>query len=120
MRTILVALFCIFTAGCAVPPLLTYVSLGLDGVSFFTTGKSVGDHALSAAFQQDCKVWRLVKEQAFNAVCRDGDYGAEILVAMRETDNDVTFDLAPADRLEIPFSLALFDLDFAAIVSSEP
>ena len=60
-------------AGCGGPPALNVASLVLDGVSFLATGKSVGDHALSIVTQQDCAMWRILKERDLKAVCRDDD-----------------------------------------------
>jgi len=68
MRIVLAALFPLVLAGCGLPPAITFISYALDGVSLFSTGKTVGDHALSMAMQQDCKVWRVVNDQS---VCRD-------------------------------------------------
>jgi SPOR domain len=47
-------------SGCAVPPLLTALSFAADGVSWASTGKSVTDHGISAAMNQDCALWRVV------------------------------------------------------------
>lgn len=68
MRIVLAALFPLVLAGCGLPPAITLISYALDGVSLFSTGKTVGDHALSMAMHQDCKVWRVVNDQS---VCRD-------------------------------------------------
>lgn len=71
MRNILTIFACLGLAGCVAPPMLTYVSMALDGASFFTTGKSVGDHAISAAVDEDCAMLRVVTEQDVEAVCRE-------------------------------------------------
>ena len=64
----LAVLFPLVLTGCGLPPAITIVSYALDGMSLFSTGKTVSDHALSVAMKQDCKVWRVVNEQS---VCRD-------------------------------------------------
>ncbi len=51
--------------------MVTYASFALDGASFVATGKSVGDHALSAAVDEDCAILRAVTEQDVEAVCRE-------------------------------------------------
>lgn len=68
MRTVLAVLFPLVLTGCGLPPAITALSYALDGMSLFSTGKTVSDHALSMAMKQDCKVWRVVEDAA---VCRD-------------------------------------------------
>ena len=53
--------------------------------SFFATGKSVGDHALSAAVDEDCAVLRVVTEQDVEAVCREYASEEEREAAMAPT-----------------------------------
>ncbi len=62
---------CLGLAGCVAPPIFTYASMALDGASFVTTGKSVGDHALSAVVDKDCALLRVVTERDVAAVCRE-------------------------------------------------
>jgi hypothetical protein len=68
MRTVLAVLFPLILTGCGLPPAITAISYALDGMSLFSTGKAVSDHALSMAMEQDCKVWRVVEDKS---VCRD-------------------------------------------------
>src|SRR5258708_1977380 len=47
-------------AGCGiVPPLVSVASYALDGLSLVASGKSLSDHALSAAARRDCAMWRI-------------------------------------------------------------
>ena len=62
---------CLGLAGCVAPPIITYASAALEGVSFVATGKSVGDHALSAVVDKDCALLRAVTERDVKAVCRE-------------------------------------------------
>lgn len=71
MGKVLTIIACLGLAGCVAPPIITYASMALDGASFLSTGKSVGDHALSAAVDEDCAVLRAVTEQNMEAVCRE-------------------------------------------------
>ncbi len=64
--------------GCALPPALSIASLMIDGVSYAASGKSVQDHALSAATDEDCALWRVAKGLA---ICRDKDGGTDSAVA---------------------------------------
>lgn len=57
-------------SGCGLPPTLVIASYALDGASLLSTGKSVSDHALSAAVEKDCAIWRVVSD---DDVCRDYD-----------------------------------------------
>lgn len=85
MEKILAGLACLVVAGCVAPPIVTYASVALDGASFFATGKSVGDHALSAAIDEDCAVLRMVTEQDVEAVCREYASEEEREAAMAPT-----------------------------------
>ena len=71
MRNILAMFACFGLTGCVLPPVISYASMALDGVSYVATGKSVSDHALSAAVKKDCAVWRVVSEQDVEAVCQE-------------------------------------------------
>ncbi len=81
---------CFGLAGCVLPPVVSYASLAMDGISYATTGKSVSDHALSAVTDQDCAVWRAVSEQAIEAVCQD-PVEDDSQVAAEDTGNDGWF-----------------------------
>lgn len=71
MRNVLAMFACFGLTGCVLPPVLSYASMALDGASYLATGKSISDHALSAAVKQDCAVWRVVSEQDVDAVCQE-------------------------------------------------
>jgi hypothetical protein len=47
--------------GCAVPAAVTVASIAADGASLAATGKTVGDHALSAISGKDCSTVDLVE-----------------------------------------------------------
>ncbi len=54
--------------GCApVPPAIMLASQAIDGISYLATGKSGSDHALSAALEEDCALFRVLMG---DAVCR--------------------------------------------------
>ena len=76
---------CLGLAGCVAPPIITYASAALDGVSFVATGKSVGDHALSAMVDEDCALLRAVTERDVKAVCREYASEDERKAAMAPT-----------------------------------
>ncbi len=106
MRIFLALGFLIGLAGCVAPPALTIATLAFDGFSYLTTGKGVGDHALSYATQQDCAMWRVLKEQALTALCRDND-GADGVTTVAAaspgfTDGDGQVPAAPTIRPAAP------------------
>lgn len=72
------ALMCIL-GGCSVSPAVDAVSFGVDGVSYFITGKSMTDHALSAASGQDCAMLRVARGQTA-CVPKDEDVAGDRLV----------------------------------------
>ncbi len=47
-------------ASCVLPPAVTVASFAADGISLVATGKTVSDHALSTAANEDCRMWRLL------------------------------------------------------------
>ena len=58
--------------GCGlVPPAVTLISFAADAVSYAASGKSVSDHGLSLAMQQDCAVFNLVQGEA---ICGPGPH----------------------------------------------
>jgi hypothetical protein len=82
---LVIALVCLggLAGGCALPPAATIASYALDGVSFFSTGKSVSDHAVSAVAEKDCALWRVVKGEKICRDYKDGERG--LMVAFAET-----------------------------------
>jgi hypothetical protein len=48
--------------GC-LSPAATAVSWGADGASYAASGKTIGDHALSAALVRDCGIFRIVRDK---------------------------------------------------------
>ena len=92
MRIAWAIVACFGLAGCIMPPVVSYASLAMDGISYATTGKSVSDHALSAATNQDCAVWRAVSEQQIEAVCQDpAPDSDDTAVAVEDAGNDGGF-----------------------------
>lgn len=61
IRISLAAAMVVLLGGCSVSPTVDAVSWTVDGVSFLLTGKSMTDHAMSAAAGKDCAMTRVVK-----------------------------------------------------------
>lgn len=68
LRGVALAALLLGLSGCGLPPALTVVSWALDGVSFASSGKTLGDHALSIATTQDCSLLRFLENED---ICRD-------------------------------------------------
>jgi len=66
-------------SGCSVSPAVDAFSWGIDGVSFLITGKSMTDHALSAASGQDCVMLRVARGETA-CVPRDEDVAGDRMV----------------------------------------
>ena len=65
--------------GCGLPAVVTVGSYMADGVSALASGKTITDHAISVAVQEDCSLWRLV---AGDRPCRPFPPGGKpVLVA---------------------------------------
>ncbi len=61
-----VLLFPLFIAACSLPvQVATFVA---DGISLFSTDKTVSDHGISMAMDKDCAVWRGLKG---DEICKD-------------------------------------------------
>ena len=71
-------------SGCTITPAVDAVSWTVDGVSYFLTGKSMTDHALSAAAGKDCAMTRVVKGEVA-CVPNDEDVAGDRLVFQFDT-----------------------------------
>ena len=70
--------------GCIMPVAVQIASIFADAVSLMTTDKTLSDHGLSAATNQDCAVWRIFDGEE---VCRDYEPGdGPVMVADANSD----------------------------------
>lgn len=108
MKVPIAAAAALVLSGCGLPPALTIASYAFDGMTLLATGKSVGDHALSAAVEKDCAIWRVIKNAD---VCRD--YETEqnelVLTAERWKDDSVSGTSTARVDSSKPIMLALAD-----------
>ena len=70
-------------AACSIPTPLTVVTFAFDGVSMMVSGKTLGDHALSAVANEDCAMWRVLKDRP---ICRDPETPDAVLAAVPVVD----------------------------------
>jgi hypothetical protein len=72
--SLLVLCLPLMTTACGVPLVVSAVSYGADGASLAATGKSSTDHLLSMVSEQDCALWRLLKNKP---VCHERADGVD-------------------------------------------
>ncbi len=102
MKRVIAACLPLALAGCGLPPAITVISYAIDGFSLFSTGKTVGDHALSVAAKRDCAIWRVVKD---GEVCRDfkqGDKSTLVAAAEEWERGPEIIGLAESDQAPTP------------------
>jgi hypothetical protein len=58
-----------FLSGCAMPVAFTVASLALDTSSYMMSGKTLTDHGLSMAMEEDCSMVRLLDED--DDICQE-------------------------------------------------
>ena len=69
----------LFLGGCLVPLPLTIASLSLSGAAYLDTGKTMPEHALSAATARDCSFFRAMNGSG--PVCQSDVPGENIMLA---------------------------------------
>lgn len=85
--------------GCFVPLPVTLASLSLSGIAYVDSGKTMPEHALSAAMDQDCSFLRMLSKDG--PMCHSGIEANEILLAggpIERTSDEVHNCEAPAAR----------------------
>ena len=77
MRAFFLIGICAILSGCTISP-STAVSFAVGSVSYFLTGKTTTDHALSLVMQEDCELVRVIDGE----ICADEkDYENATMVA---------------------------------------
>ncbi len=74
-------------AGCGAPPAFLIASLTLDAAFLASTGKTPGEHALSAVVQQDCAVRQLMADGDLCQVVTD--YGGSFDAGLEAASLDL-------------------------------
>ena len=62
-RGALVLVLSMMLGGCAIPLGVHVAAWALDGISYVATKKSLTDHGLSIVTEQDCAMWRILKQE---------------------------------------------------------
>jgi hypothetical protein len=74
-------------AGCGLPPVIVAFSYAVDGLSYASSGKSVTHHALSAAADQDCAVFRMIQgKDVCHAEALEGAVTAVAMADLKSPD----------------------------------
>lgn len=79
LRALRFAAVAIPLSGCALPPVLSIISITADVASYASTGKSVSDHGLSYVMQQDCAMLRVLDNGG--PICVEEDEEATAVVS---------------------------------------
>ena len=81
-------------SGCAMPAAFTVASLTLDTGSYMVSGKTLTDHGLSLAMDEDCSMMRVLDED--HAICQeDQEYEVAVAALTPLPDNgDLDIELA--------------------------
>ena len=69
MRWLCLLILSLGLSGCAMPAAVTVASLALDTGSYMVSGKTLTDHGLSAAMDEDCAMLRVLDEN--EDICRE-------------------------------------------------
>lgn len=97
-RIAMVVALPLLLAGCGLPPAVTAIAYLLDGASLIGTGKTMGDHALSAVAQKDCAMWRVAKGEL---ICQGPDErGKPSAIALAARVSDYPDEPAPEPVVE--------------------
>lgn len=64
VRGALAGMAAVLLSGCGIAPMVTALGYTADGISYLGSGKSVADHAISAANAEDCAMFRIVQGDA--------------------------------------------------------
>ncbi len=94
----------LFLGGCAMPPVVMVASYAIDGVSFIVSGKSITDHAISAALKKDCSLIRVIAGRQICVDAKDGTSPPVVVAAIPGGDNwtgDAVLALVGEPKLEL-------------------
>jgi len=109
----------VLASACALPPIVTAITIGADVMSLAGTGKTVTDNGISMVLQQDCALLRAFE----GSVCKDFAPGEDTpegaLVALNPL-TDTTLDPSATDPMTAPRSLAYLDGTLGLAIASGP
>ena len=121
MNRALVVFLPLFIAGCGLSPVLEVAYYGLQGISLATSGRSVGDHAISAMLDKDCAMFRLVKGEAVCREPKEGEVPVSVTIARAlKEDASAPQGVADADGPEFGEDTERAEQTIAAAASADP
>ncbi|MEQ8195938.1 MAG: hypothetical protein RIB59_15765 [Rhodospirillales bacterium] len=108
-KSILVLAVSFLLGGCALPTSVQIASWAIDGISYLATKKSMTDHGISLVREQDCALWRMVKQEevcvnypdAATAIAENEETpdGGQQAIRVASLDDSV---IAPSEQAEQP------------------
>lgn len=116
MRHLAVIAVALVVTGCGIPPAITIASYAIDGVALVASGKTVKDHALSAAIGQDCAMFRVVTGAP---VCTDYEPNPAAAAALARMPDSEEMLAATADGRVIRVAAARPALDTPVLVAAD-
>lgn len=119
VRLAAAATLSVFVSACALPPIVTAISLGADVFSLAGTGKTVTDNGISFVLQQDCAMLRVFE----GSVCKDfapGEDTPEGALVALDPMSDPILDPSASDPMIAPYNLAYLGDTLGLAVASAP
>ena len=86
MRHLAILAVPLIATGCGIPPAVSIASYAIDGVALVASGKTIKDHALSAAVGQDCSMFRVVSGEPICSDYEPSPAAAAALAAMPQSE----------------------------------
>ncbi len=105
----------LLVSGCLLPFPVQIALLAADGISLFATEKTLPDHAISVAMDQDCAMWRILPEGRICSI-DEADTGVAVADASIEDEGEEPDPNDPA----LAMDTAAGDPNAHAVVDEEP
>ncbi len=96
-QTLALTILSLSLAGCALPAAVQLGLLAGGTASYLTTGKGLGDHAMSAALNENCAMHRIVTE---GDICRDDEPTPQALASVEEPEPTAATKMAASPTSE--------------------
>lgn len=103
--------------GCALPAALSFASIAADAGSYMITGKTMSDHGLSLAMDQDCAMVRVLED---GEVCEEEPEYEVAVAALVPLPEGSELDLALASELDLALASGPEAATGAPVAAAEP
>ncbi len=117
MRAVFLIGICAILGGCAISP-SNAISFAVGSASYFFTGKTTTDHALSLVMQEDCELVRVIDGE----ICADEqDYkNATMVAALQPLPDGANFGDTRVEVVELPSRAMMESRRDEALETSHP